>query len=191
MSVVPSFGLDAEFAPRYEAGVKGLGLTFVRPPAIVLNMHHIFWRRTSMRSILFAMPLLLLGMTAEAASTKAAIDAANQKWLAAFNKGDAAGVAALYDDQATVLPPGSDMVQGRAAIEKFWAAAMQSGLKNPSLQTVTLEQFGNAAREIGRVSADALNAQKQPVHIEGKYVVLWKRVKGAWVLDTDIWNLNQ
>ncbi len=145
-----------------------------------------------MRTVLYAIPLLLLlGATSEAASLKAEIDAANQKWEAAFNKGDAAGIAALYDDQATVLPPGSDMVKGRAAIEKFWAGAIQSGLKNPTLQTVVVEQFGNAAREIGRVGLDAPNPQKQMVHVEGKYVVLWKRVKGTWMLDTDIWNLNQ
>lgn len=145
-----------------------------------------------MRAILFAIPvLLLLGMTAEAASTKAQIDAANQKWIAAFNKGDAAAVASLYVPDATALPPGGDMVKGRAAIEKFWAGAIQSGLKNPSLQTVAVEQFGNAAREIGRVSLDVPNAQKQMVHVEGKYVVLWKRVHGAWMLDTDIWNMNQ
>ena len=144
-----------------------------------------------MRAVLFAVPLLLLGLSAEAASTRAAIDAANQQWLAAFNKGDAAGIAALYDDQATVLPSGSDMVKGRAAIEKFWAGAIQDGVKNPSLQTVVVEQFGTAAREIGRFSLDEPNAQKQMQHVEGKYVVVWKRVKGAWKLDTDIWNMNQ
>ncbi len=144
-----------------------------------------------MRAILFAIPLLLLGMTAEAASLKAEIDAANQKWMAAFNKGDATAVAALYVDQATALPPGADMVKGRAAIEKLWAGAIQQGLKNASLQTVAVEQFGNAAREIGRFSLDAPNAQKQITHVEGKYVVLWKRVHGSWMLDTDIWNMNQ
>jgi len=145
-----------------------------------------------MRAILLAIALLLpLGMQAQAASVKAEIDAANQKWIAAFNKGDAAAIAALYVAQATALPPGGDMVKGRAAIEKFWAGAIQSGLKNPTLQTVAVEQFGNAAREIGRVSLDVPNAQKQMVHVEGKYVVLWRREHGAWMLDTDIWNMNQ
>jgi hypothetical protein len=27
--------------------------------------------------------------------------------------------------------------------------------------------------------------------IEGKYVVVWKEIKGVWKLDTDIWNLNK
>lgn len=145
-----------------------------------------------MKATLLAIALLSLPcMQAQARSIKAEIDAANQKWVAAFDKGDGAAVAALYTAQATVLPPGADMVNGRAAIQKFWTGAIQSGLKNVTLQTVAVEQFGNAAREIGRVSLDVTNPQKPTVHVEGKYVVLWKRVHGAWMLDTDIWNMNQ
>jgi uncharacterized protein (TIGR02246 family) len=145
-----------------------------------------------MRAVLLAIALLLpLGMQAQARSLKAEIDAANQKWIAAFNRGDAAAVAALYTDQATVLPPGSDMVSGHDAIQKFWGGAIQNGLKNATLQTVVVEQFGNAAREIGRFTLDVTNPQKPTVHVEGKYVVLWKHLHGIWKLDTDIWNMNQ
>jgi uncharacterized protein (TIGR02246 family) len=145
-----------------------------------------------MKAVLLFVTLLFLGATtAQARSVKAEIDAANQQWIAAFNKGDAAAVAALYTDQATVLPPGADIAKGRDAIQKVWAGAIQSGLKNITLQTVAVEQFGNAAREIGRFSADVTNPQKPTVHVDGKYVVLWKRLHGAWKLDTDIWNMNQ
>ncbi len=27
--------------------------------------------------------------------------------------------------------------------------------------------------------------------VNGKYVVVWKRLNGTWMLDSDIWNLNQ
>lgn len=140
----------------------------------------------------FAVSLLLLAGVAQARDLKPDIDAANQKFVAAFTKGDAAGIAALYTDRATVLPPGADMVTGREAIQKLWAGAIQSGLKNVTLQAVSVESYGaSAAREIGRFSFDAPNAQKQMSKVEGKYVVVWKRVKGAWKLDTDIWNTNQ
>ena len=68
---------------------------------------------------------------------------------------------------------------------------MQSGLKFTGLQTVSVEQYGNAAREIGRLTAETPNPQKQMTKLEGKYVVVWKRVNGTWMLDSDIWNLNQ
>jgi len=122
---------------------------------------------------------------------KAALEAANQKWVAAFGKGDAAGVAALYTDKAAMLPPGADIQQGREAIQAFVAAAIRSGLKNVTLQTAEVSKLGAAVREIGRVTYDVPGADQRPVKMEGKYVVIWKQVKGAWKLDTDIWNANK
>lgn len=122
-----------------------------------------------------------------AAGVRSAIDAANQAFGAAYAAGNADAIAKLYTDGATVFPPGSDMVSGRSGIRDVWAGAIKSGLKFTSLKTVSVEQYGDAAREIGRFTADAPDGHK----LNGKYVVVWKRVKGAWKLDTDIWNLNQ
>jgi len=122
---------------------------------------------------------------------KSDIAAANQKFGAAYDAGDAAAIARLYTEHAIVLPPGSNMVTGREAIQRVWAGAMQSGLKFTGLRTVSVEQYGNAAREIGQYTAEAPNPQKQMTKLDGKYVVVWKRVNGTWMLDSDIWNLNQ
>ncbi len=144
-----------------------------------------------MKTVCFAIPLLVLAASAQARDIKADIDAANEKFAAAFNKGDAAGVAQFYTEQATALPPGAPMAKGRAAIQALWQGAIEAGDKNVSLQALRVDQFGNAAREIGQFSLDAPNPQKQMTHVEGKYVVLWRRVGGSWKLDTDIWNTNQ
>jgi uncharacterized protein (TIGR02246 family) len=146
---------------------------------------------SAVKSTLFAIPLLLLAVTAEARDVKSEIDAGNQKFGAAYAKGDAATISRLYTEHATVFPTGGDMATGRDGIQKVWAGAIQSGMKITSLQTVSVEQYRNGAREIGRLTAEVPNAQKQMTKIEGKYVVVWKRVKGSWMLDSDIWNLNQ
>src|SRR5262249_52783610 len=59
------------------------------------------------------------------AQSKEAIQKLNDEWAAAFNKGDAGAVAALYTADAYVLPAGAPMVKGRADIQKFWAGQMQ------------------------------------------------------------------
>jgi len=143
-----------------------------------------------MKAAVLAIPLLILAASAQAA-IKSDIDAGNAQFVAAFNKGDAAGVAQLYTDTATALPPGSPMAKGRAAIQAFWQGAIQAGVKNVALKALQVDQFGSAAREIGQFSLDQPNQQKQLVHIEGKYVVLWRHVSGHWKIDTDIWNTNQ
>lgn len=144
-----------------------------------------------MKATIVAIPLLLLTMTAQARDVRSEIDAANQKFGAAYAKGDAAAIALLYTPHATVLPPGADMVSGREGIQKVWAGAIESGLKITGLQTISVEQYGGAAREIGRFTAEAPNAQKQMARVDGKYIVVWKRLNGTWMLDSDIWNLNQ
>ena len=89
-----------------------------------------------MKTIILAAPLLLLAGLAQARDIKSEIDAANAKWVAAFNKGDAAAVAQLYTERATALPPGAPMAKGRAAIQAFWDGAIKGGVRNATLKSI-------------------------------------------------------
>ena len=123
------------------------------------------------------------------AQSKATIEKLNDVWTAAFNKGDAAAVAALYTEDAYVLPPGSAMVKGRAGIEAFWRQAAQQ-MSDAKLTTVDVLPLGrSAAREIGTVT---LKTKSQPPQeVVGKYVVVWRKVGRDWKLATDIWNTDK
>ena len=67
----------------------------------------------------FTLLTLCFGLltTPALAQTTAQIQKLNDQWMAAFNKGDAAAVAAMYTVDAYVLPAGGEMVKGRPAIE--------------------------------------------------------------------------
>jgi len=123
------------------------------------------------------------------AQNKATIEKLNDAWTAAFNKGDAVAVAALYTEDAYVLPPGSEMVKGRAAIEAFWRQAAQQ-MGDAKLTTVDVLPLGrSAAREIGTVT---LKTKSQPPQeVVGKYVVVWRKIGRDWKLATDIWNTDK
>jgi hypothetical protein len=45
---------------------------------------------------------------------KAEIESVNAKWIDFFNKGDFAGAAPLYTDDASAFPPGSGLVKGQS-----------------------------------------------------------------------------
>jgi uncharacterized protein (TIGR02246 family) len=123
------------------------------------------------------------------AQNKATIEKLNDVWTAAFNKGDTAAVAALYTEDAYVLPPGSAMVKGRAAIEAFWRQAAQQ-MSDAKLTTIDVLPLGrSAAREIGTVT---LKTKSQPPQeVVGKYVVVWRKIGRDWKLATDIWNTDK
>ena len=122
------------------------------------------------------------------AQNKTTIEKLNDAWTAAFNKGDAAAVAALYAEDAYVLP-GSSMVKGRAAIEAFWRQAAQQ-MTDAKLTTVDVLPLGrSAAREVGTVT---LKTKSQPPQeVVGKYVVVWRKIGRDWKLATDIWNTDK
>ena len=126
------------------------------------------------------------GLTAPVLAQQAEIEAVNAKWMDFFNKGDFAGVASLYTDDATAFPPGSAMVKGRAAIAAMWKS-MAEKVSNPKVTTLEVKPLGpSAAREIGTFSLRTKG--EKPQEVVGKYVVVWEKVGNDWKLAADIWN---
>lgn len=114
-----------------------------------------------------------------------AIAAANESLAAAFNRGDAAGMATLYTANGQVLPPNSDFVTGRQGVQAFWQAVMDMGIKEVKLETDEVEDHGDTAIE---VSTFALMGEGGQVLDKGKYIVIWKHEEGQWKLHRDIFN---
>jgi len=114
-----------------------------------------------------------------------AIVEANERFMAAFNNGDAAALAALYTEESQVLPPNSDFVRGRQAVQGFWQAVMDMGVKEARLETGEVEAHGDTIVE---VSTFTLLGEGGQVLDEGKYIVIWKQDKGRWKLHRDIFN---
>ena len=138
-----------------------------------------------MRTIALAIALVV-GLILPTFAQKAEIEAVNAKWIDFFTKGDFAGVASLYTDDATAFPPGSGMVKGRAAIGEMWKKlAEQAG--DPKITTLEVKPLGpSAAREIGTFSIKTKG--QNPQELTGKYVVVWEKVGADWKLAADIWN---
>lgn len=118
---------------------------------------------------------------------KASIDAANKKFVAAFNKKDAAGVAATYSPDANAFPPNAALIKGRAEIQKMWQGVIDSGITSIALATTEVESGGNIAYESGTYE---MKLKDGKVADKGKYCVVWKKVNGQWMLHRDIWSTD-
>ncbi len=140
--------------------------------------------RTSFLS--FAL-FLLVGVSAFAQKDmKADIGAANQKFMDTFQQG-ATNMGSLYTTDAKVFPPGSEPIQGNAAISTFWKGAFDAGIKRAKLETLEAEQSGDQITEVGRYTLYGANQAQADA---GKYIVVWKQEGGSWKLHRDIWNSN-
>ncbi len=117
------------------------------------------------------------------------IEKAEQQYLKAFNEGDAEALARMSTERAILLPPNTEMIEGREAIKEYWRSVFAAGLKDVSLRTVRVDEYGSdAAREIGRVR---LNAPMPRDVLEGKYIIVWRKMGESWLLDSAIWNFTQ
>ena len=141
----------------------------------------------SLTNRMFALALLVvMALPAVAfADSKSEIEARVKEWLDKYNAGDAAGVAAVYDDAGQILPPMQDQVDGKAKIQEFWQGVMASGVKSAALEVVEVHAAGNLATEVGRYVMKGADGQQLD---HGKYIVLWKKQKKSWVILRDIWN---
>ena len=114
-----------------------------------------------------------------------AIVAADQTFMTIFSRGDAAGLAALYTENAQFLPPNSDFVTGKHAIQATFQAFMDMGIKAIKLEAIEVEAYGNTAFEVGRYT---LLDQCSQVLDQGKFIVIWKQEGDQWKLHRDIIN---
>jgi uncharacterized protein (TIGR02246 family) len=116
-----------------------------------------------------------------------AIAAANENFMAAVKKGDAAALAALYTENGQVLPPNSDFVTGKDAIQAFWQAILDMGIKEAKLEIVEVEGHGDTAIEVSKYTLHGEGGQELD---QGKYIVIWKQEEGQWKLHRDIFNTS-
>lgn len=120
-----------------------------------------------------------------------AIEETNKQFVEAFDRRDAAAVAALYTEDAKLLPPNSGMVSGKQAIQAFWQRAMNMGIGNITLETMDIGYEGDLAYEIGAYTLNIQPEGGQATTDAGKYVVVRKRQSdGSWKWTVDIWNSN-
>ena len=118
---------------------------------------------------------------------QAAIEAADEVFMATFERGDTAALADLYTENGQLLPAGSDFVTGKEAVQNFWQGAMEMGIKSVKLETIEVEGHGDTAIEEGKYT---LRGESGNVMDRGKYIVIWKQQVGQWKLHRDIWTTS-
>jgi len=117
----------------------------------------------------------------------AALRAVHDRFSAALLRQDFDAVAALYAEDATLLPPQEPAVHGRAAIRK-WTAAVPR-VTRIVLQVDDLDGRADVAYMRGAFAMTLEPEGAPPVSLAGKYVeILKKQPDGVWRFAVDIFN---
>jgi uncharacterized protein (TIGR02246 family) len=145
-----------------------------------------------MRNLVLVLLALLVQVPTSAwaeDSLKEAIQGREDQWSAAYNANDATALAAIYEKDATLVPPGMEPVVGREAIAKTLAGLFPT-LRDLALVTDEARPLGeNHAVEIGHSTYQTVAKDGSLSPGIDNYVVVWHKGKdGVWSYVTDIFN---
>jgi uncharacterized protein (TIGR02246 family) len=153
-----------------------------------------------MRTVLLFVMVLTLSacsgqedaMQTEVSASKGELGQMNRDFGAALNAKDATAAAALYTEDAVLIPPGEPIVRGRRAIEEYWRNALElGGVRDVSVETMDALSSGSLGYEIGSFVLTAKGPDGEAVVDRGRYIELLRREPdGRWLSTHGIWNAS-
>jgi len=106
-----------------------------------------------------------------------------------FYRGDAATMTSFYTQDAVIMAPDTEAVQGRHAIQEFWAAACQAtqrtGMKR-AISVQHVERSGDLGYVLSTVTLEIPAGDGPPTTITFNDVTVWKTgADGRWRVAVD------
>jgi uncharacterized protein (TIGR02246 family) len=121
----------------------------------------------------------------------AEIAANNRAFEHAVETGNVEAIATLLAPDVVILPPDGPIVAGREAGKQRWASTLrEQGLTSCRVTTETLDVVGDLASEVGHATLTMTPPGGKSQTATIKFVVVWKRLNGSWLLHRDIWNAS-
>jgi uncharacterized protein (TIGR02246 family) len=126
------------------------------------------------------------------AGDTAPIDDVRNRYIAGYNAGDAAAVAALFAEDAISMPDHHATLEGRAAIESYLRDLFMQYSASTTITPGETEVIGDIAHEHGSFTVTLTPKAGGTAMTEtGKYLVILKKGSdGTWLLHHDIDNSN-
>ncbi len=126
-----------------------------------------------------------------ASAAHAAIVAISREFSARYERGDSAGMAAIYTPDGVALAPGRHAIRGTAALTEYWTLAPRVRVLEHRATPDSIVVVGPVAYDWGtyrvRTQADTAAAREGA----GKYVIVWRETApGTWRMHLDIWNAS-
>src|SRR5262249_36105604 len=102
---------------------------------------------------------------------RAAMEAANKEWSAAYNSMNGKAFPALYTKDAVLMPPGVQPINGSEAIGQFWTDLIKAGnRKNFAIEIASIQRDGKYAYQTGRWTLDVVKESGEVTKVGGSTV---------------------
>jgi uncharacterized protein (TIGR02246 family) len=128
---------------------------------------------------------------ANTTADETALKEITQTFLKSYNAGDADTIAALYADDAVLMPPHAAVARGRAAIREF-IAKDSAGAKSAGVKLVPGAETVGVNGEWGWNSGSFTAQDGSGKTVDsGSYLSVSHKVNGKWLYVRDIYNSDQ
>jgi uncharacterized protein (TIGR02246 family) len=129
--------------------------------------------------------------TVDTTADEAALKAATQSWLTAYNAGDVETIVSLYADDAVLMPPHAGVANGKAAIREF-IAKDSAGAKAAGVKLMPGAASAGVNGDMGWESGSytVTDASGQTVD-SGSYLSVSRKVDGKWLYIRDTYNSDR
>lgn len=119
-------------------------------------------------------------MAEHASSTlDVALADARESFSAAVARRDAHAASQVYDEDARLMLPAAEPLDGRPAIEAFWRAGLDAGLRAFHLDPRRIVQEATFALEIGRYTLRSGPPDEERVVERGAYLIVHRPSGGG------------
>jgi uncharacterized protein (TIGR02246 family) len=118
------------------------------------------------------------------AAEEKALASFTDMWMKAFNTQDIDSMTALHAEDAVLLPPDAPAVFGRDGIRSAYVDLFAAGFAI-ELEDLEIKVSGNLGYKAGRYR---MTDKTGSLVDRGKYIDIWSKKDGQWLLHRDIWN---
>jgi len=128
----------------------------------------------------------------DVAADKAKLEADAASWFDLLAKGDTNGMANLYAEDALLMPPGVQALNGRAAIATYFANEL-GGMKSAGLAIKNGQVTGaDVSGDTGWITGNYTVVDGSGAALDsGNYMSVHKRTNGQWLFIRDTWNSDR
>lgn len=102
--------------------------------------------------------------------------------------GDVESIGQSYTLDAKIFAGNRDIIQGREDIESYWMPRKEYKTTRHVLASHEIKVIGDEAYDYGVYEGTSQGPEGEQFQFRGKYVVVWKKIDGNWLMYLDIWN---
>lgn len=107
---------------------------------------------------------------------------------AAVMEGDGQAIGLMYAEDASIFPNNLDIITGRTEVQAYWDQPGGINIPYHRITPVEIKVWEDEAYDYGYYEGTSLTENGDEVRWKGKYVIVWKKVNGEWLIYLDIWN---